>query len=147
MSIEYHPTGTVEVTVDDETYKLGRPKLRQWRYFTRQLDEMLTEAQETLRELSGAALGARDAYEADPSDENRKAQEATAKQLNEFSQTPFYERSSLILQEMFKQLGNKPLPEDIDDWPAWLAADVSLPNQILGHWRKAPKASGIDGSQ
>jgi hypothetical protein len=49
--IEYNPTGTVDVTLDDETYHLGRPKLKQWRYFTRQMEKVSTKTQEDLAAL------------------------------------------------------------------------------------------------
>jgi hypothetical protein len=42
---------------------------------------------------------------------------------------------------VFVQLSD-PLPEDSDEWPAWLATDPTLPSQIIGHWQAHPKASG-----
>lgn len=144
--IEYSDLGTVDVTFDDKTYHLGRPKLRQWRYFTHRISEMTQHAQDTLNALSAEAQAALAVLEEDP--DNPHAQQFAAEKeaaLTEFARTPFYETSSTLVREMFDQLGD-PLPEDIDDWPAWLAADVSLPGQILAHWRKAPKASGSNGT-
>ena len=146
--IEYDPLGTITVSFDDTEYRLGRPKLRQWRYFTRRIGEMTTAATDELTRLSNEAQAALAVLADDP--ENEHAQElADEKQeaLTGFAQTPFYETSSELLREMFTQLADKSLPDDIDDWPAWLAADVSLPGQILAHWRNAPKASGSNGTK
>lgn len=141
--IEYNPTGTVDVTFDDKTYHLGRPKLRQWRYFTNQIAEMTKQATETATRLSKEAEAAFAVLADDP--DNTHAQELAAEKeqaIKDFARTPFFETSSKLLREMFDQLGDAPLPDDLEDWPAWLAADVSLPGQILAHWRQAPKASG-----
>ena len=181
--IEYHEIGTVDVTFDDKTYHLGRPKLKQWRYFTRRIDEITTKAQEDLAalvkalserqqaileaadselrgtyELADTHAKAEDAtrahvqarevawshvYEAaDPS--LRQAYDDTQAEISQFAETPFYMRSSELVKEIFTQLGD-PLPEDIEEWPAWLATDVRLPGALLGHWRSHPKASGPNG--
>jgi hypothetical protein len=145
--ITYNDLGTVDVTFDDRTYHLGRPKLRQWRYFTRRITDMTQHAQDTLTTLSREAEAALAVLEGDPDNEHAQAL-ANEKQaaLQEFAQTPFYETSSELMREMFAQLSDHPLPDDVDDWPVWLAADVSLPGQILAHWRKAPKVSGSNGA-
>lgn len=144
--IEYDPLGTVTVTIDDDTYKLGRPKFKQYRYFTRRLVEISAETQEKLNALAGAARAANEVYEADPSDENLALMDKATTELEEFSKTPFYETSSNLLVEMFKQLGD-PLPKNKDDWPAALVTDVSIPGQIIRHWQRAPKASGANGME
>jgi len=53
-------------------------------------------------------------------------------------------RSSALVKEIFSQLGD-PLPDDIEEWPAWLATDVRLPGALLAHWKTHPKASGPNG--
>ena len=184
--IDYNPLGTVTVTFDDTEYKLGRPKLRQWRYFTRRISEISEEAQEDLKraaaelrdasdaikasadsldqgvleladkELADAGLeatraqrGARDEvwrlmYEA--ADEPlRQAFDEAEQTITELVGRPFFERSAELIREMFVQLGNRPLPDELDDWPSYLATDLTLPAQILAHWRQAPKASGSNG--
>jgi hypothetical protein len=140
--LTYNSIGTVTVTIDGTEYRLGRPKMKQYRYFTRRLGEMSQEAQDKLNALSGAVQTARALYDEDPSDENKAVHELAVTKLEDFAATPFYETSSELVREMFKQLSDHPLPDDLDDWPAWLAADVSLPGTIIAHWRKAPKASG-----
>ena len=145
--IDYTPLGTIDVTFDGNTYHLGRPKLKQWRYFTRKIGEMTDQAQATLKQLADEATAALAVLEADP--DNPDAQVLAAekeKALQDFAATPFYETSAELVRAIFAQLSDRPLPKDIDDWPVWLAADTSLPGQILAHWRKAPKASGLNGT-
>ena len=80
--------------------------------------------------------------------ENASTEKARAKaesQLREYSLTPFYEDSLEWTREVFAQLGD-PLPDDADEWPAWLAADGTLPARIVAHWQTAPKASGENPS-
>lgn len=183
--IEYNPTGTVDVTFDDKTYHLGRPKLKQWRYFTRRIDEISTKAQEDLAELARRLSEAQQAVldAADPvlrgtyelADEKAQAEDATRAEvqaretawkhvlddaeetlrkdyeeaqaaITKFGENPFYYRSSALVKEIFQQLADEPLPEDIDEWPAWLATDVRLPGSLLAHWRTNPKASGANGN-
>lgn len=129
--ITFDPTGTVTVTFDDQTYKLGRPKMGQWRWFQRRLSEMADQTRERLAELTAEVEGAGD--EARPELEEK---------LREYARTPFYESTIEWVREAFSQLGSQPLPADVDDWPAWLAADTSLPTQIITHWKTVPKASG-----
>ena len=62
--------------------------------------------------------------------------------LREYQASPFYESTIPWLREVFKQLSDTPLPDDENDWPVWLAADLAVPTQIVAHWRTNPKASG-----
>lgn len=129
--IEFDPLGSVTVTFDDKSYRLGRPKMGQWRYFQRLLRDMSREAEATLTELREKVEKA--------SPKNQALAEA---ELRAFAEEPFYEKTIPWIGEVFKQLGDNPLPEDPDDWPAWLAADTGLPIQIVNHWKTTPKASG-----
>lgn len=181
--IVYHELGTIDVTFDDKTYHLGRPKLKQWRYFTREIDRITTRATEDLQALVRKVAEAQQAMieAADPelrgtyelADEKAQADDATRAhvqarevawshireaadpelrdaydrvqaEMTQFAETPFYMRSSELVAEIFAQLGDK-LPDDIEEWPAWLATDVRLPGTILAHWRTHPKASGLNG--
>lgn len=129
--IEFHELGSVTVTFDDKSYRLGRPKMGQWRYFQRLLRDMSREAEATLTELREKVEKA--------SPKNQALAEA---ELREFAEQPFYEKTIPWVSEVFRQLGDNALPEDPDDWPAWLAADTGLPIQIVNHWKTTPKASG-----
>ena len=129
-TITYNPLGTIEVTFDDKTYKLGRPKFGQWRYFSKQLQALYDDNRETLIRLTEEAQ------------KEGKAQDKAQAKLREYQSQPFYESTIPWLKEVFAQLGDKKLPESVDDWPTWLAADLSIPTQIVAHWRTSPKASG-----
>lgn len=126
--IEFNPIGTVDVTFDGTTYHLGRPKMRQFRHFTETLENVRREVTDRLAELQRKA-------EDDPDNQ------AVRDEISEFARDPFYNRTIPVVAEMFAQLGDA-LPDDPDDWPAWLGADSTLPGEILKHWRNSPKASG-----
>ena len=128
--ITFDPLGTITVKFDGQEYKLGRPKMGQWRYFSRQLQALFEDNRDTLARLNAEVEAA----------EGKALVKAEAA-LREYSLTPFYEATIPWIREVFKQLGT-PLPDSEDDWPAWLAADTQLPTQILAHWRTHPKASG-----
>lgn len=182
--IEYNSLGTVDVTFDDKTYHLGRPKLKQFRYFSRRMGEITKETNDRLTELSTKVAETieaaesqapseyvktfhekREAYIANPTDkptvgeyekalaemiaaspqEVIDAHEVATEEMTEFVKRPFWETTSKLTAEIFDQLGD-PLPDDIEEWPAWLAVDVTLPGNILNHWRNVPKASGSNGA-
>ena len=145
--IEYQPTGTVDVTFDEKTYHLGRPKMRQFRYFSRKLDEQRNDLVEGLESLKRKLDDAEARYQGDDtSAEARDELDQMRAEHRALTSAPFYERTIGILAEMFDQIGD-PLPENSEDWPAWLAADSSIPGKILVHWREAPKASGSNGTK
>lgn len=129
--ITFDPAGTVTVTFDDNTYKLKRPNFGQFRYFNRKYYGIVDDLTARLNE-------ARDMLAGEPDEEAA----AKGKQLlADLGTQPLHELTTPILAEMFSQVGNA-LPEDPDDWPAWLVTDPSLMRQILEHWRTVPKASG-----
>ena len=129
--ITYDPQGTVTVTFDGNTYKLRRPNFGQFRYFNRKYYGIVDDLQSRLTE-------ARDMLNNDPTEEDAERARAMLRDLGEH---PLHELTTPVLAEMFTQVGD-PLPEDVDDWPAWLVTDPSLMRQILDHWRTVPKASG-----
>ena len=144
--ITYEPLGTVVVEFDDQTYRLTRPKMKHVSHFTRRVAEISEQARAELDAIARRLEEATTKAEAKPTKANIEAQAAAARDLSDFLAVPFYRRSHSVLREMFEQLGDKPLPADLDEWPAWLGGDLELPGAITNHWRKAPKASGLNGS-
>lgn len=51
----------------------------------------------------------------------------------------------LFMAAAFDQLGDSPLPEDSDEWPAWLPTFQTV-GRMLSHWRAVPLAHGKKGS-
>lgn len=140
--IVYNPVGTVDVTFDDKTYHLGRPKFRQYKYFSHQLADQHAELVDTLQRIQDETAEVERNYADDEDSPEAKAELRRLKgALADLNRRPYYERTISILAEMFSQVGD-PLPDDPDEWPAWLAADGTLPGEILKHWRMNPKASG-----
>lgn len=146
--IEFDPIGTITVTIDDETYRLTRPKMGQWRYFQRTWQEAIKAASTQLTDLTTKLDEARDLADApDTPEKKAKAQkrlDALSDELRTTTVKPLYEWQIPWTRDVFTQLGDKPLPEDSDEWPVWLASDPSLPNQIITHWQAHPKASGVN---
>jgi hypothetical protein len=141
--IEFQPLGTVEVTFDDKTYHLSLPKMKQFRWFTRRLADVTAEAQAVGRSLNERIAEAQERFKDDEDSPEAKAViDAITEEVRGFT---FFDLTAPITAEMFNQLGD-PLPEDIEEWPVWLAADSTIPGQILNHWRNAPKASGSNGT-
>lgn len=144
--IEYNTTGTVDVTFDDKTYRLRRPKFGDWKHFNRKLNEQRDELVTELRRIQQETEEAEAKYEgAEDSPEAREELRRLQDEMAALNKTPFYERTTGILAEMFEKIGD-PLPDDPDDWPAWLAADSSIPGEIIKHWQNNPKASGANGN-
>ena len=139
--IEYHPLGTIDVTFDDKTYHLRRPKMGQFRYFTRRLDEITRKAQEKYSALQAGIAEAAKQHQEEETPEAQAEIDRLSAEVKAFRDDPFYDQTAVVIAEMFSQIGD-PLPDDTDDWPAWLAADSTLPGEILKHWRSNPKASG-----
>jgi hypothetical protein len=132
--ITYDPQGTVTVTFDGNTYKLRRPNFGQFRYFNRKYYGIVDDLQSRLTEAQDLLKKSREA-------EDPEGVERAKAMVRDLGATPLHEITTPVLAEMFTQVGD-PLPEDVDDWPAWLVTDPSLMRQILDHWRTVPKASG-----
>lgn len=138
--IEFHGIGTVDVTFDDKTYHLGRPKFRQFKHFTQRLEDVRLEAQDRAANMIQRAAEADRAHAKKPTDATQAEIDAIKAESRAIRDDPFYNRTMDLVAEMFEQVGD-PLPEDRDDWPAFLA-DPKLPGDILSHWQTRPKASG-----
>lgn len=130
--IEYNPNGTVTVTFDSTAYLLRRPTFGQFRHFNRKFTDTYDQAQ---NELKSALKKLAEVEETGEGIEEVNAE------LADIKSRPLHDRMTPILSEMFSQVGD-PLPEDTDDWPAWLVTDPSVLPDILKHWRSVPKASG-----
>jgi hypothetical protein len=134
--ITFDPMGTVTVTLEDKAYVLGRPKLRQYRHHR---DQIRTLSQTAITKLEEMQTKLETLKEGAPAFE-KLTTEITAVSRNSFLLT-----SVPWLKAVFEDLGD-PLPDDEDDWPAWLAADQTIPTQIIEHWRTVPLAPGAKGT-
>ncbi len=134
--ISFDPMGTVTITLDDKAYVLGRPKLRQYRHHRDQI-RTLSQTAITMLEEMQEKLGTLK--------EGAPAFEKLTTEITEISRNSFLLTSVPWLIAVFEDLGD-PLPDDEDDWPAWLAADQTIPTQIIEHWRTVPLAPGAKGT-
>lgn len=134
--IDYKPNGEIVVSFDDTTYRLRRPKLREYRWLSERLTELraeTTKISDKIDELRAARL-------TENPDEERIEHDIA--NLNK----PIYEYLGPLVRDIVVKVGDKPLPDDMDDWPPWLAMDPLLPAEILAHWRTVPKAPGAAGT-
>jgi len=134
--VVYHPNGEISIEFDGDVYKLRRPKLRQYRWLSERLEELRAETakvSDKIAQLQTELAGSNP-------DEDRIKHDIAV--LNK----PMYEYLGPLVRDIVANVGEKPLPEDMDDWPPWLAMDVLLPAEILAHWRTVPKAPGAAGT-
>ena len=111
---------------------LARPKFGKWKLLRRSLAAIYEDDRTTKARLAAEIESA--------STEKAKHKAEAAQQA--YLQSPYYDSLIPWIKEVFNQLSDNPLPESEDDWPAWLAADQSLPNLLLLHWQNRPKVSG-----
>ena len=133
-TITFDPLGTITVEFDDRKWVVRRVKLKHLRHFRRLLQTIRDDAQAKLKELSEAAESA-----------TGKGKVKADAELRAYAETPFYEDRLDWIRQVFEQLSD-PLPDDTDEWPAWLATDPNLPGRFLNHWQTSPKASGENPS-
>ena len=134
--ITFDPMGTVTVTLEDKAYVLGRPKLKQYRHHRDQIRTLAIDAVAELEEMQ---------TKLETLKEGGPAFEKLTIEITEISRNSFLLTSVPWLKAVFTDLGD-PLPDDEDEWPAWLAADQTIPTQILNHWSTVPLAPGAKGT-
>jgi len=134
--ISFDPMGTVTVTLDDKAYVLGRPKLKQYTYHRDQIRNLAMAAVANLEEMQ---------TKLDTLKEGGPAFDKLTIEITAVSRSAFLLTSVPWLKAVFTDLGD-PLPDDEDEWPAWLAADQTIPTQILQHWSTVPLAPGAKGT-
>lgn len=142
--LDLNPDGTIDLVIDGVVRHLRRPKLREFRHYSERLRELAKLAQleavrlqEALAELS--TLVDTDSEEADPRVEEieKELEEANQKRL---------EYTAPWIGDLVEQFSEKPLPDDVEDWPSWLVLDLSIPAKILNHWRVVPLVPGKAGT-
>ncbi len=133
--ITFNPTGTVTIDIG-KPYVLKRPKLREYRYFRDLIRELSIEAVDTMnglqKDLEGVEEGTAEFSELES-------------EIRHIGANSFELTSIPWLKSVFEQLGD-PLPDDHEEWPAWLAADQTIPTKIINHWRDVPLAPGEAGT-
>ncbi len=134
--ITFDPMGTVTVTFEDKAYVLGRPRLKQYQHHRDEIRTLAINAVAKLEEMQ---------TKLETLKEGAPAFEKLTGEITAVSRNSFLLVSVPWLKALFKDLGD-PLPEDEDEWPAWLAADQTIPGQIIDHWRTVPLAPGAKGT-
>lgn len=126
--IDYRSDGLIVVNVEAKPHQLRRPKLREYRH----LRGELIAAQEKVHQLNAdaLALAARE-----------QNQENVDKQWD-LVETAIVEITGPWMQTAFHDLADRQMPEDLEDWPSWLIADMSIPSLFLAHWATSPLVPG-----
>lgn len=120
--IKFNDNGTISVGIGTDTYSLKRPNLDQLFGFHDRISELTAQVSEQVQEAAKS--------------------DDTANELVGEMQSRRWFFENLIepwLREVFSELGNKPLPEDLGDAPAEFAAP-GLPQEILKFWLDSPLA-------
>lgn len=128
--LRFNDNGTVSLSIDDETYTLKRPTVKQLWEFWDLRDEITERAKEQLQtwieDLSNI-------------DENSEEYKKIMEEVKHRGRHSYEHLTYPFIREAFKELGSKPLPKKLDNAPAELA-DLTLPTQILEFWQSVPLA-------
>ena len=133
MSVTFDDVGTITIhTAPPVT--LARAKYgayRQLRDNYREQLRLLTEKGELVTQMSS-----------DPDAYKQKDVEKAVRDADEFMTVVFPELRRAWIVDAVKLLGDRPLPDDVDEWPADLVEDAALPGKMLTHWRTVPLVHG-----
>ena len=143
--IDFNDDGTITVRFDGQTWTISRPKFAHWRKYSRAFTESAERAIAPLR----AALD--DIKKAEADGDEGALTEATKRFNGINSEDLMLAENERLLRDIFAELADRPLPDSVDDWPAWLILPparndngqpgAAIPARIVGHWRNVPKAS------
>lgn len=136
--IDFNDDGTVTVRFDGQTWTLGRPKFAHWRRYSR---EFTRSAEASIAEYTRLTEAVKALEDSD--DEAARTQAET--ELREHNDNSIINDRTRILADIFRDLADRPLPDDPGDWPAWLIlstpSEPAVAAQIVSHWRNVPKVS------
>lgn len=130
--IRFNPSGSITLVVDGKTYRMRRPTLKTYRYFS----ERLQDLGDDIKAHAKALTRLREQIDGTPDGKALDKLEAEARELNR----PMSDWTIPIVAEMLNHC-EPPFELAEDDWPAWMA-NSQLPSDIVAHWRNVPKASG-----
>ena len=157
--IDFRDDGTITVRFDGQTWTVGRPKFSHWRKYSRAFTESAERAIAPLRValdvMNRADTAVKAARENGDKEAEAAAEAALAEAVEAFNEINredlMIEENARLLRDIFNELADRPLPDDLDDWAPWLilppARDSdgtpgpAVPARIVGHWRNVPKAS------
>lgn len=136
--IYFNDDGTITLVIDGTVRHLRRPRLGEIREYEERLlelsDSMLADI------VHGRELGA--SITDDMADDERAKISDEVKlilrRVREYT-VPW----TAAVVEAFS---DKPLPEDPEDWPSWLARDTTNPTKIVKHWTTTPLPPGSKGT-
>lgn len=133
----FNDDGTITVNDDGTVYQLKVPRFGQFKAIK---SEIFT-TQARLREKSEAMMtDLRAAREGDSPNQDEIAAE-TLQRSEQLVDDTMNELAG-VMRFIFKTLSDNPLPDDEDDWPAWLAAEQQTMGQMLRHWKTVPLGRG-----
>lgn len=134
--IIFHPDGRFSLVIEDKTYTLRPAWFGDIKKYRQRMSELSQEAIDKVSDLAKQIAGL------DDDSEELLALEAQFAEMRnftfEFTVVPW-------LREVFRAMGDKPLPKDLSKAPAALA-NQGLPMQIWNHWLNVPLGSGGAGT-
>jgi hypothetical protein len=130
--IEYRADGTINIIFDGVVRYLRAPKVKEIRHWDFRLRELANQTDGEAARLRELAARLPDASEEEQEQIQKEVDEGAARRR---------EWVAPWLAEVVEGLSDKPLPDDVGDWPAWLAFDTSNPVKIINHWNTTPLVS------
>lgn len=136
--IHYNPDGTIDLVTDGTLRHLRRPKLREYRHWQERLRDLARAAQNEALRLQELLDQLDDAASDEEKDDVDRQLKEAERERAEYT-TPW-------IAGVVAQFTDKPLDEDYEEWPSWLALDASIPARFIQHWKKSPLAPGAAGT-
>lgn len=147
--VDFNPDGTIDFVIDGSVKHLRRPKLREFRHWAEQLRELARAAQKEAVRLQDALAELTKLDESTAEGEEKAAEEAEVARIEAELEEANLKRQEYTvpwIAGVVKQFANADMPEDPEDWPAWLVLDLSIPAKVLAHWKAVPLAPGKAGT-
>lgn len=121
--------GTVKITANGEVITLAAPTFGQFKTIKRKMfedaEELMAIAKDKDVDLTGLTLTSLS------SNNNVEAVIDEAQRM-----------ASEVIQLAVELLGDKTLPDDLDDWPLWLVSSDTLLTDLMVHWKTVPLGRG-----
>lgn len=138
-TLAFDKTGVVRVWIDEKLHTLRRPKWGEYRRIRDAMTEATTLAARA-QDLQDRAKGDVAGMDTDLIKETLALQdEMTDIQITTYRLIFNGEPNA---EPPVKPLSDIPLPDDPDEWDAWLLSGDDVLGQLLEHWRARPLARG-----
>jgi hypothetical protein len=129
--MEFLDDGRITIDLEDGSDKitLNRPKYGAYKRFRLAVLAMSRDTSEALKKAQAL--------------DNDEAKEVATMEVDELATNRLVD----LWSDIARTLGNRPLPEDVDQWPLDLLIGQNVVANTLEHWRTRPLARGEMGNE